>query len=788
MERKTQTALNQNSTHTIPPEDDLDLMKVMREYLAYWHWILLGVVLCVLCGVLYIMKKAPEYETTASVLVQDKNGTQGGSALSMLAGSSGAASLLSGIGGLSFASAFDDEVEKLNSRSLVQRVIEDLDMYVTVTTKEGLRTVDLYGRSPLRIWTTPAEAVRMKKSLLEIDLKKDGSMDITATVGDEKILDEEPQIIQKHIASLPVFLRTKYGVISISRVDSVPMVDLRLKAHIADPANVAKECLKEYTVEPKSKQAHVADFSYTDVNKQRGSLFLNTLINRYNSENKLDINRVADKTADFINHRIQLVAEELGVTEKDMAVFKKRAGLTDVQADAEITLTARAEYQKLVVENQTRLSLISDLKRYIHSVGNRNVVLPISIGLSDDNESLATLIGTYNEQVIERERLGKNSSENNTVIRNMDAALAGMRHNIMTTVNTLDRNARITQSKLDAQADQYNGFVSNAPEAERNYIRITRQLEFQSKLYLALMQKREENLIALSTMDDSTRLVNNVLTDDKPVSPKKPIVLAISFLLGLLLPIGIIYVRKVSSSKYEDTDTLEKDSDMDKGQIIEIPFQKGLGKEPGVFIAEHRNTTVEELFRKIRLRLLQDDEDAKVILCASTTKGEGTTTVASNLAASYAFGGKKTVVVDLNYERPGIHDVFRLSPSSKGVYQYLKDPENGITAYLQPSGISSDLWILSGTSIPDDAAELMSYENILSVLDALREDFDIIILDTPSAANCYNTQVIASKVDVVAYIARAGVTSKEGFASVKNSECMSNVWDDCLLLVNAVKL
>lgn len=785
MEHKTQTPLNQNLANANPADDELDLMKVLRDYFAYWYWILLGVVVCVLCGVLYLMKKAPEYETTASVLIEDKSGGSGGSALSMLAGSSGAGALLSGLGGFSIASAFDDEVEKLNSRSLVQRVVENLDMYVRVTTKEGLRTVDLYGQSPIRVWTTPAEATQMKKAILTIDLKKDGSMDVSAKVGDKDVQDEDPQKIQKHFPTLPAFLQTKYGVISFSRIDSVPMRDLKLTVYVSDPARTAKACLKEYTVEPKSKQAHVAEFTYNDVSKERGSLFVRALIDRYNAENKADIDRVADKTADFINNRIRLVSEELGVTEKDMAVFKKKAGLTDVEADAQITLTARAEYQKLVVENRTRLSLIGDLKRYLHSVGNRNVVLPISIGLSDDNESLATLIGTYNEQVIERERLEKNSSENNTVIRNLDLALSGMRRNIATTVNTLEKNARIAQDKLDEQAAKYNGFVSNAPEAERNYIRITRQLEFQSKLYLALMQKREENLIALATMDDSTKVVNDVLTDDKPVSPKPSIVLAVSFLMGLVIPMGIIYLRKLSSPNYQDAGNLVQDAGVDKGNVIEIPFRKDAGKTPRVYLEEHCNTEWEELYRKIRLRLFPDDEAAGVVLCASTAEGEGTTTVAANLAAGFAFGGKKTVVVDLNYANPGLNEAFHLSPAAKGIYQYLNHPENDITAYLQPSGISPDLWVLGGMDVPGNAAELMAYGKLKPVLDSLLATFDVVVLDTPSAGSHYATLALASKADVIAYVARAGHTPKDQFAAVKGESILQG--GNSLLLLNALK-
>lgn len=95
----------------------------------------------------------------------------------------------------------------------------------------------------------------------------------------------------------------------------------------------------------------------------------------YNRNTNNDKNEIAQKTAEFIDERINIISKELGSTEANLENFKRNAGITDLTSEAQIALTGNAEYEKKRVENRTQISLIEDLRKYIR--GNEYEVLPV---------------------------------------------------------------------------------------------------------------------------------------------------------------------------------------------------------------------------------------------------------------------------------------------------------------------------------------------------------------------------------------------------------------------------
>lgn len=120
----------------------------------------------------------------------------------------------------------------------------------------------------------------------------------------------------------------------------------------------------------------------------------------YNNDANNDKNEVATKTAQFIDERIQIINKELGITENEIAEFKQRAGMLDVASSAGIALSEKSGYEKAYEENATQLQLIEYLRKYLNDNNSRDEIIPANIGVSDN--SLSTVIGRYNDMLIER--------------------------------------------------------------------------------------------------------------------------------------------------------------------------------------------------------------------------------------------------------------------------------------------------------------------------------------------------------------------------------------------------
>ena len=475
-----------------------------------------------------------------------------------------------------------------------------------------------------------------------------------------------------------------------------------------------------------------------------------------------DKNEIAQKTAEFIDERIGIISKELGSTEADLESFKRDAGITDLTSEAQIALAGNAEYEKKSVENRTQISLVNDLRKYLRS--NEYEVLPSNVGLQD-----AALIGAierYNEMLVERKRLLRTSTENNPAIVNLDTSIRAMKANVQATLEGTLQGLMITKSNLDREASRYSRRISNAPGQERAYVSIARQQEIKAGLYLMLLQKREENAIALAATANNAKIIDEAIADDIPVSPKHSMIYLIALMLGVGIPVGIIYLIELTKFKIEGRADVEKLTSVPVVGDIPLTDEKN-DKNGSIAVFENKNNLMSETFRNIRTNLqFMLDNDQKVILVTSTVSGEGKSFVSSNLAISLSLLGKKVVIVGLDIRKPGLNKVFNLSSKEKGITQYLANPEMDLMSLIQQSDVNKNLYILPGGTVPPNPTELLARDGLDKAIEILKKNFDYVILDTAPIGMVTDTLLIGRVADLSAYVCRTDYTHKAEYTLI----------------------
>lgn len=734
----------------------IDYQALLQKCLKHWRWFAVSVLTCLIIALVYIRYTPPVYNVTAGVLIQQK-GQQ--SSLGGLSG--GALSMLEGIGGFSLTTNFDNEVEIMQSRTLLKKVVTDLGLYISTAQRRITGyNIPLYKTSPIQVYLSPEEATELEYG---IKIKTTYTPEGKLTAHIEYVQEEEEQEIEKTFDKLPAVFPTPVGVLSFTKNDSLltemrkkESGDIRLITYISSPIAAVKAYKESLTIDG-GKKTTIAQVSLQDNDKQRAIDFVNYLVVCYNQDILNEKSKVVLKTTDFIRERMEVVNQELSTTESEIADFKQKSGLTDISADAQLLLQESAKYEQLRVENETQIRLVEFLRDYIQNPANADEVIPANVGLKE--EKLTTAIDEYNSLLAERRRLLRTSSESNPAVINLNDGIQTMQKSIQTTVASTLKGLQITQSDLERQMRQFTDRINSAPQQEKEYINLARQQEIKSQLYLVLLQQREKNILSMGLTTEPGRIVEETLADKYPVSPKKKMIALAALFLGLCIPAGVIFLFDQFSTKIKRCSDIKSITDLPL--LAELPHstQKQTDR---LTVQENQNGPMEEAFRTLRTQLLfQLDTADKVILFTSTQGGEGTTFVASHTAASLAFLGKKVVVVDMNLRRPGLPSYFSLSTEAKGMTDYLNNPKQvRLLDLVQPSAVHANLDVLPGGALVANSTELVGQEAFADAIRQLKEKYDYVILDTAPLPLVTDTVLIGRTADICVFVCRAGVTPK----------------------------
>ena len=755
-------------------EEQVNIQELLFRYLIHWPWFVVSIIICIACAWGYLRLTTPIYNISATVLIKDEKKGGGASMSSDL-------EKMGLEGFISSSSNVDNEIEVLRSKSLAREVVNNLGLFVTYMDEDEFPSKELYHTSPVLVSLTHQEADKLPGRMeINMILQPTGVLGVQITVGEKEY--------RKQFDKLPAVFPTDEGTVAFfANNDTLSAVcpenitkERHITAFINRPFSVLKEYVNSLSIAPTSKTTSVVVISLENTNTRRGRDYINKLLEMYNINANNDKNEVAQKTAEFIDERIGIISKELGSTEQDLENFKRSAGITDLSSEAQIALTGNAEYEKKRVENQTQINLVMDLQRYMK--GNEYEVLPSNIGLQD--AASVGAIDRYNQMLVERKRLLRTSTENNPTIINLDTSIRAMRTNVQATLDATLKGLQITKEDLAREASRYSRRINDAPTQERQFVSIARQQEIKSGLYLMLLQKREENAITLAATANNAKIIDEALADDNPISPKKTIVYLAALVLGVGLPVGVIYLIGLTKFKIEGRADVEKLTSLPV--VGDIPLADE--KTGSIAVFENQNNLMSETFRNVRTNLQFMLENGKnVILVTSTISGEGKYFISANLAISLSLLGKKVVIVGLDIRKPGLNKVFNIPKKEHGITQYLTNTTANLMDFVQPSDINKNLFILPGGTVPPNPTELLARGGLEKAIETLKANFDYVILDTAPVGMVTDTLLIGRVADLSVYVCRADYTHKAEFTLI-NELAENNKLPNLCIAVNGLDL
>ncbi|SHM19273.1 GumC family protein [Flavobacterium saccharophilum] len=728
---------------------EVNLRELLNKYLIHWKWFVLSILIGLSLTFLYLRYTTPSYEATTSILVKDEK--KGG----MLSELSAFSDL--GLSGGSVNNV-DNEIEILKSRTLAESTVEKLNLNVSLFVEGNVVDRDIYGIAPINVrFVNKSELLIEANVILNLDLLPNNKFSLENVIDDKStvqnvILSDEKQF------SFGKKIPTRFGILIIDKTEYYGGNDFEndksIKIVISPIENVTAGVRDRLKIEAISKTSSVVNVSISDPVKKKAEDFLDNMIQIYNENAAEDKNYISENTSKFIAGRLALIAQELDGVEQDVESFKKANKLTDIESEAKLFIEGSSEYDKKGVETEIQLSVVSSMLDFMKKSTNSDL-LPSN--MITDNGDASGLISSYNQLVLDRNRILKSATVENPSVVKLDQQISSLKSNVAASLRRMQANLQIQNRDIKSQEGILNSKIGKIPVQERQFRVIARQQKVKEELYLYLLQKREETAISLAATEPNARVIDAAKADKDPVSPKKKIIYLAGMLLGLLVPFGIIYANDLLDTKIKSKLDLEGKTQIPF--IGDVPTSEDIAE----LIKSESRTSSAEAIRIVRTNLefmlnKVPEGIAKTIFVTSTFPSEGKTFISVNLAATFALSGRRVLLIGADIRNPKFGEY--IDVPSLGLTNYLSANDKNVQDYIIKHNGYENFFILPSGVIPPNPAELLMGKKVDQLFAELKKEYDYIIVDTAAVSLVTDTILIAKNADTFVYVMRANVLEK----------------------------
>lgn len=767
-----------------PSGATFNIKDLLMTCLSSWKWILLSVIFCVGLAYLYTLRTPRIY--TQYTDLQFKNMDEGGGSIDGMAA-------FSNMGLFHNDVSVHNEIMALSSPALMSEVVKRLHLDMNYSLPGRFHPEVAYGDN------LPVEA-----SLVDIDdetpvgfniqIDKDGKIKLS----DFSLKGQETPSKNTINAQFGDTVTTPIGKIVLRPAAAfTPGKSFKIKVNRIGFYPSAAIYLSRLSTNLKKNNASVVNITISDQSRQRANDILDMLVNVYNENWIRDRNQTSISTSNFINERLAVIEQELGAVENDISSFKSEHLLSDVNTASSMYLTKTAEANAQLMTLNNELYMTKYIRAYLTDEKKRYELLPANSGISASG--IESQISSYNNLLLERNSLLANSSLKNPLVIDLDSQLDALRGAIISSIDNLLVTLNTQIKTLERSEQQNTALLAANPSQAKYLLSVERQQKVKEALYLFLLQKREENELSQAFTAYNTRVITPPTGNGIPTSPKTKSILMMAFVVGLLLPIGIIFLHESMNTRIRS----RKDLDALTIPLVGNIPQHGVAKmrsitraknhhsdtEGRMVVKEGSRNIINEAFRLARtnIEFMSASTGGKnnVIAITSFNPGSGKTFLSMNLGAALAIKGKKVLVIDGDMRR-GTTSTYVGSPKL-GLSDYLGHRTEDLSKIIVSHNDFPTLSVMPIGTLPPNPTELLFDQRLEEMLSVLREKFDYILIDCPPVDIVADMQIIERHVDRTIFVVRVGLLERSMLPELE-SMYRTNRFKNMSVILNGAQL
>ena len=503
--------------------------------------------------------------------------------------------------------------------------------------------------------------------------------------------------------------------------------------------------------------------STSDQSIERADDILRTIVEVYNENWIKDKNKAARETKSFIDTRLEYVSSELDKIESNISSFKSDNLLPDIETQSEMQLTQERDLQKQHTATKKELEKSEYFLKTLKEEPKAHTLLPLNSGVSNSN--INSLITKFNTLMIERNNLADKSSDDNPAVKDMDLTLSSLRNALISSTQTHIKGLTTKQVTLEKKWKALQSEMAKNPMHTTFLTSAEREQSVKEKIYLFLLQKREENQLSQEFTPSSTRVLTPPSGNYTPIAPQKTRSLLFAAIIGMLIPAALISLFEVSNTKVRG----RKDLDVLSTPIIgEIPQNndKSAGKNQCV-VKEGSRNAINEAFRILRtnIEFITRGKQSNIITFTSFNPGSGKTFCIINTAVSFAIRGEKTLVIDGDMRHASLSNY--IEDREVGLSNYLAKETNSIKEIIKQDKTHPNLHIIPTGTIPPNPTELLESERFSQLLQEVAGEYRYIFIDCPPIDIVADTHIIGKFATESIFLIRCGLLERSMLGEVE---------------------
>jgi len=748
-----------------------DIVELLRK-----NYLLFFISLLIALGIAFIINRYSirYYNVSASILIKENR---------MQQSSSGANDFLNS-NLLGRNQNFQNEYWILKSYPVIEKTAKNLDLSVSYYSKGNFNYYDIYKNSPFIVYF-------IQDHIQPINVK----FDLSYLGGDVYSISAKSKNVSFYNPESNKTIN-RSGKWNFSRTakmgDLVETADLAFFIQLRDTTkrDFDKNITYGFDLKKMSSVSNVIrrrlDFTMADrlatviniklkaESPSKGTDILNELMSVYSEQNLEQKNHLANITIQYIEKQLSEISDSLSQTEDYLQSFRSSRQLLNISDQA---TSLSSQYRDL----QNQLADLVSKEKYYTYVSERlrnddfsNIILPASIGISD--QLLNSLISDLITAQSQRTNLIENKQERNPLVQKLGIQIENLKKTISENINAVAKTTSMSVEELTSRIKRVETEISRLPATQRQLGTIERKFRLNDAIYNYLMEKHAEAKITQASNLPDNFIIEPAKAGGSPISPNKPRNYLVAVFLGLALPFGYVLLKKALNNKVESQDDLER-----------ITNKPVLGKimhnrhKTNNVMFEFPKSNIAESFRALRTNLdfyvrLKHKE---VIMVTSSLENEGKSFIALNLAMSYAQLGRKVILVDFDLRKP------------KTYFKAGEDEDEGLSSYMIDKikleniikkSPHENLDYITAGILPPNPAELIAHDRTEAFLTRLKNDYDIILMDTTPLAQVTDAYLLINFADVKIIITRQNHTLKKVFGFIARDLEQKNVENVCVVL------